>query len=203
MSNELTYPEQAKAVAEMAREQGCADFDSHWQCIEKGINERLELDIYIVNEMREAGLAINNASGREQLVFDMRGTEFVRNELLPRIKSRVSMKHLKACVHVANSVTGPIKTEADLKAARAAIQPFLFEIGVSVCEKPRADRIPQTHDPYATFVRHTAQLSVILKEVEDECPMGNWDKEQIGEFLDYMRPVKEKIELAEKLASAF
>ncbi len=197
-----TYPERAGEIQKQARIAACEEASVNWLAAKKAAGDVTQNEIACLNFMRAAGDAIAQAAGR-QLTFGIESKEFCRKELLPLLPEGMNMAALQACVHIASRLPKPIKTKEELASVKKELQLVFEALGVS--EAPRRKELQESHprNLFSEFVSKAAGFGVLFAELEKVEPMQDWSRNKLTEFLDYARPVKEKIELAEKLASAF
>jgi hypothetical protein len=199
MSTELTYTERAGKMSRRARKAACAQAGKAWQKAQSAAGNISELEIVCVNRLREAGVALNQAAGRTQLLFNIHGLEFCRNELLPLLPPGMGLEQVQACVHIANSVPKPIQTREELKLAKQELQLAFQALGL--IEAPRRKELQSAHarNLFSDFVSRAVGLNVLFDDLEKEEPMENWPAAKLDEFLETTVPVAAKIEKAKKL----
>ena len=197
--NEMTYPERAGAMSRRARKNACADAGRHWKRAEAAASNIGELEIVCLNELRSVGEKINQAAGRDQLLFNIKGAEFCRKEILPLLPEGMLLQQVQACVHIANTIKTPIETRAELEAVRPELQLAFQALGLASAPRRKELQSPVAQNLFSDFVNRTASLGMLFEELETEEPMDHWPPEKLDEFLETAEPVKEKIERAESL----
>lgn len=194
-----TYTERAGAMNKRARQLLVEEAGNLLLKAKHAAGNIGELQIFCINQMRAAGLKINQASGHEQLIFNMEGTEFCRREILPYLPEGMDLKMVRACVHVANNLKEPIKTLDELRAAKRELQ--LVMESVELATAPKRDQIQTAHarNLFAAYVSTTCNFRMLLDKMETEEPMERWSPDKLDEFLENWQPLEERVARAKKL----
>lgn len=194
----MTYPERAGAIAREARIECCQTAAKHWnQAVEAkhGIDRE---KIKAFNELREAGISLNEASGREQLTFNENGREFVRKELLPHLPEGMTVSKVQCCCHIANTVPEPVKTIEELRVEQDKMEPFLTEhFGES--KKKIALTSHKAKNLFSTIVTKTADWAAVFDELAVEEPLEQWSGEKLDEFIEKTKPMDDRYQAAVKI----
>lgn len=199
MSTELTtYPERALAMTKAARKAACERAGEKYHKAMHAAGNIGELEVVVINRLREAGLELITACGREQLLFSLEGKEFCRRELLPFLPE-MDLAKVQVCVHIANTVKTPLANQEELRAVRPELQLAFQMFGLA--DAPRRKELQTAHarNLFSDFVSRATSLKLLFDELEQEEPMAQWPPDKLDEFLETAQPVKEKIERAEKL----
>lgn len=194
-----TYTERAGAMNKRARQLLVEEAGKLWLKARSAADNIGELEIVCMNRMREAGLKINQASGHEQLIFGVDGTEFCRREILPHLPPSMDLKIVRACVHLANNLKAPVQDREELRAAKRELQLVMESLGLA--EAPRRKELQSAHarNLFSDYVSRVASLRVLFEELETEEPMERWSPDKLDEFLENAQPVEERIARAKKL----
>gem|GEM_PF-5723510 len=196
----LTYTERAGKMAARARVAACAKAGQAWKSAQIATEEITEKEMAVVNALREAGLALQQASGlRSQLLFDIGGKEFCRKELLPLLPAGMGLEQVQACVHIAKAVPAPITTRDGLRAAKQEMQ-LAFQV-LGLIDAPRRKELQSAHarNLFSDFVSRALGLNVLFADLDKEEPMEKWPAPKLDEFLETTVPVVARIEKAKKL----
>ena len=195
----LTYTEHASTMSRTARQSACTEAGKLWLKATAAATSIGELEIDCVNRLREAGLKINQACGREQLSFNLEGKEFCRREILPLLPAGMDLAAVHTCVHLANHLKQPVATREELRAIKPELQLAFQTLGL--VEAPRRKELQTAHgrNLFSDFVSRTLGLRALFEELEKEEPMETWPAPKLDEFLESTLPVKERIERAERL----
>ena len=194
VKTELTYAERASKLARQARRNAVlAGERLYVRCRRL----RTLTDVKSINLLRAAGDKFNEASGRNQLLFNLAGLEFCRKEILPLLKTGMTLKQVAMCCHVANRVPAPI-TEAELPAVKAELQLSLRVMGL-LDEAHHEGQSLIERNLFCTLATKARQLVLTWDDLEKESPMAAWDVAELDEFLATVAPVREKIAAAERL----
>jgi hypothetical protein len=198
MSNELTYPERAGAIARDSRINCCEEAGWHWLAAVEAKKEIEREKIRAFNELREAGIKLNEASGREQLTFNLNGKDFVRKELLTHLPDGMTLSQVQCCCHIANTVQEPVKTIEELRVEEEKMQPF-FEEHFGESKKKIVLTSHAAKNLFSTIVTKTQDWSNIFDELVEEEPIEKWSGEQLDEFIEKTRPIVERRDQAIKI----
>lgn len=201
-TTELTYPERATAMEKRARKALVEKAGALWLKAKHAAANIGELEVLAINRMREAGLALNAASGHEQLIFSLEGAEFCRKEILPHLPEGMDLRAVRVCVHLAANLKAPIASREELKAAKAHVQLVLDALGLADASRRKELQSAHTINLFCKSTRHCSQLLDLLDELEKAEPMETWPANKLDEFLDQSAPLKERIAKAEKLRLA-
>lgn len=199
MSNELTYPERAGAMAKSARSAAFKKAATHLEKYKAATLNIGKLRVLRLNQLRLAGEQFNLGCGREQLQFGLEGVEFTRKEILPFMPPGIGVNEVHACVLIANKMPEPAKTPAQVDLLEKQFQHEFELLGLVTSHKRRELQSPVARNLFSDFVNKFAGIRVTFQELEAEAPMDTWSPEKLDEFLETAEPIKEKIERAEKL----
>lgn len=194
-----TYTERAGGMARQARQAACAAAAKHWQQAQAAAGNIVAAELTCLNELRAAGQRFNDAAGREQLLFTAEGREFVRAEILPHMPRGMTVAHIHACVQLAQRLPQPVTSREELAALRTELQLTFQTLGLIQAPRRKEFQTERLRNLFSDFVHRVDKLASIIREVVEEEPMETWPVNKLDEFLDYSRPVKERIEAAEKL----
>ena len=194
VKTELTYAERAAKLARQARRNAVLAGERLYARCRR---LRTLTDVKSINLLRAAGDKFNEASGRNQLLFNLAGLEFCRKEILPLLKTGMTLKQVAMCCHVANRVPAPI-TEAELPAVKAELQLSLRVMGL-LDEAHHEGQSLIERNLFCTLATKARQLVLTWDDLEKESPMAAWDVAELDEFLATVAPVREKIAAAERL----
>lgn len=195
----MTNQENAIATNASAQVAACDLAAQHWTAAKVSSEQIKAAEIDCINSIRAVGLALNQASGREQLQFTLEGKEFAREKLLPHLPPDMTMKVLQACCHVANTLLSEIKTHDELKAYKAEFHQAMLALGVSELPKRKALQSAHVKNLFSNFVTAAMSLDCLFDELEEEQPMETWPADKLDEFLVSAMPIKAKILKAEKI----
>ena len=197
-----TYPERAVEMTKQARRAACESAGKHWEVAAKATSDIEQAKIIRINELREAGIDLNTACGREQLLFTADGFIFTREKILPHLPPDMTVEAVRACVHIANKMPAPITTVAEVNLLEKQLQVEFALLGLAESHKRKELQSPHVRDLFSNFVSRAARLEVLIDELEKDPDIGamdKWNPELLDEFIETMKPAKEKIERAEKL----
>lgn len=196
---ELTHDERAHKMVKKER-RACAKIAGRLFLSAKRTAAKIPgLEMSIINDLRGAGVQLNIASGREQLLFSLDGLEFTRKELLPYLPKGMGIDEIRACCRIANHIKKPVETADELKEAKAELQLAFQTFGLIDAPKPRDFQNPQSRNLFSDVVAKLAGLDVTMKEIEDEEPMEKWPTDKLDEFLKETKPIAARIAKAEGL----
>lgn len=199
---ELTYSERAGKMARKARQTAARAGEKLYVRCRK---LRTLTDIKSINLLRAAGGKFNEASGRNQLLFNLAGLEFCRKEIMPLLKTGMTIKQVQMCCHIANRVNKPIETEGELHAVKAELQLSLRVMGL-LEESHHEGQSLLARNLYCTLATKARQFELTWGELEKESPMRDWNRNELDEFLETVGPpvmlVAAKLEEAKRLRKA-
>jgi len=151
-----------------------------------------------INLLREAGEKANQAAGRSQLLFNLEGLEFCRKEILPLIKSGITLKEIQLAVHIRAKLEKPIESADELKAFKAECKASQVLMGFAD-ESTRGDQSLIERNWFCTLTTAARKLEQSVGELEKELPMDQWESDALDEFLETTVPVVAMVEKAKKL----
>lgn len=194
-----TYTERAGKLTVAARKTA---FKKAAKCLLQYKTDTAEigsLRVDRLNQLREAGLQFNIGSGREQLSFNIDGIEFTRKEILPLMPDGIGVEQVHACVLIANKMKQPATSPAEVDVLERQFQAEFEMLGLVPSHKRKELQSSHARNLFSEFVNITSGLAVKLTDLEKEEPMAAWPAFKLDEFLQTAQPIKEKIQLAEKL----
>lgn len=200
MSTELTtYNERSMSLTKAARKAACERAGEKFVKAQHATGNIGELEIVVVNGLREAGLELITACGRDQLLFSLEGREFCRKELMPYLPPGMDLPKIQACVHIANTVKEPIATVEELRTVKTELQMAFQMFGLS--EAPRRKELQTAHarNLFSDWVSRITSTALVGNEMEQSEPMESWPGSKLDEYLEAAQPVKQQIERAEKI----
>jgi len=193
--SDLTYTERAGKMALKARTAAALAGEKLYRRAEATLQNA---NIKSINLLREAGEKFNDASGRNQLFFNLEGLEFCRKSLIPLLKTGMTVKEIQMCCHIAARVKKPIETVAELHAIKAELQMSLRVIGLMDQPHHEGQSLIE-RNLFCTITTAARKFELLLEDLEKERPMDKWDADALEEFLESAQPVKKRIEQAEKM----
>jgi hypothetical protein len=181
-----TYTERAGKMARKARS---AAVKAGEKLFIRARNKMVTAQIDTVNLLRAAGEKFNQASGRNQLLFNLEGLEFCRKEILPLLKSGIGLKEVQACVHIANRLPAPIKTADELGAVKQELQMSLRILGL-VDKAHHEGQSLIERNLFCTVTTAARKFELTFEDLEKEKPVEDWDPDAMDEFLETIAPME-------------
>ena len=136
---------------------------------------------------------------RQQLLFTDGGVEFCRKEILPHLPVGMDLPVVQACVHIANTITQPIASPAELRSYKPALQLAFQTLGLAEGSRRRELQTAHARNLFSDFVDRVAGLQTVMCNLIKTEQMENWPAAKLDEFLEKALPIKQQIERAEKL----
>ncbi len=198
-SSDLDYAERAGAMERSARQALVAQAGQRLAKATAMGHSVGSMEMMLVNHLREAGLLLNQASGREQLKFTGEGMEFVRRELLPLLPEGTRMETVKMVVHLAAVLPKPVETLEELRAAKREAQLFFQLHGLEDGPRAREAQIAHAKNFFAEFASGFESLRAKLQNLTEAAPMETWPADQLDQFIDTTAPVKARYDEAVRL----
>lgn len=156
-------------------------------------------EVDAVNNMREAGIRANIASGNKQLVFNTSGIEFASREIMPHMPKGATINHLRVAVQLAARLPKPVESSDELRGIRVEIQQMLALCGFGEPAKRRELQSARGRNFFADGISKLLDFRVLIESVEKEEPMENWTDDMLDEFLVSVQPIRDRIQRAEKI----
>ena len=193
-----TYTERAGKLAKKARVTAVRQME---KLIVRAKDALTSGQIKGINLLREAGEKANQAAGRNQLLFNLEGLEFCRKEILPLIKSGITLKEIQLAVHIRAKLEKPIESAEELKAFKAECKASQVLMGFAD-ESTREGQSLIERNLFCTLTTAARKFELLLEDLEKEKPMEEWESDALDEFLESTVPVQAKIEKAKQLKEA-
>ena len=190
-----TYTERAGKMARKARVTAVREME---RLITRAKDAMTTGQIKGINLLREAGEKANQAAGRTQMLFNLEGLEFCRREILPLLKSGITLKEIQLAVHIRSKLEKPIESADELKAFKAICKDSQVLMGFADPGTREGQSLIE-RNLFCTITTAARKFELLLEDLEKEKPMDEWESDTLDEFLETAAPVKEKIERAEKL----
>lgn len=192
MNNELTYTERAGKMALKARTTAALSGEKLYRRAEATLQNA---NIKSINLLREAGEKFNDASGRNQLLFNLEGLEFCRKSLIPLLKTGMTVKEIQMCCHIAARVKKPIETVAELHAIKAELQMSLRVIGLMDQPHHEGQSLIE-RNLFCTITRAARNFELLMEDLQKQKPLTDWDEETREELKEDLKPI---IDIYQKL----
>ena len=185
-----TYTERAGKLAKKARVTAVRQME---KLIVRAKDALTSGQIKGINLLREAGEKANQAAGRNQLLFNLEGLEFCRKEILPLIKSGITLKEIQLAVHIRAKLEKPIESADELKAFKAECKASQVLMGFAD-ESTREGQSLIERNLFCTFTTAVRKFEISIEELEKELPIDRWDEQARIEFLETSEPAVAKIQ---------
>jgi hypothetical protein len=200
VNGELSYDDKSRVMTASARNTLLESVARRYTACHRAGAEMVELKILVVNEMRAAGLELNQCAGpnHEQLTFTVEGSEFCRRQIMPSLPKDATFTWVKACVHLAGKLSLPVTT-----AAAAEQEMRLVQIALGLIEEPyRQIEHAHARNLFSEFVSTARSVEGILTKLEKESPVQEWGVERLDTFIREWRPVVERYQEACRVRGA-
>ncbi len=199
LETQTTYSERAYAMTKQARQ---AHVDRAVTALNKAKSATgniSELEVLVLNRIREAGIEFNHASGHEQLNFTLEGCEFVRREIVPHLPEGMSIEQVRMAVKIASMLPNPIKDPKELAQLKPVIQLALGAFALKESHKAKELQTAHARNLFSDFVNDTLGLGSLFEKLQKEEPMEGWPADKLDELLEKGKPLVEIVKRAERL----
>lgn len=198
MNQDMTYPEKAGSISREARK---AAFGAAAQLAGKFFAANTSHDqasIDRLNYAREIGRQINLGAGRDQLLFNVDGFEFVMREVLPHFPPGVTANHVRGWVLISEKIKEEVKTiQEALHFERVLQQEFEF---LQIIEaRHHGEQKLINRDEWCALTNSFRTCDLHLQKVFTALPITQWSEQQLDSFLEAATPIAEKVEAAKKI----
>lgn len=177
----LNNEEKTRVLANKARDALLQSVKRDWDHAAEAADQAAKLELVAINRLRNCGLKLCEAAGREQIGF-----EFYRlhSDSLPK---RMSFQALKFCVHLCRNFSEPIQTIDEARSARQ----MLFEaFGHSETPKRIAEQSAHESNPWNTFVSISSSFTGLFGKLETG-EMDKWGQDKLSTFIRQTDPIAE------------
>lgn len=198
---ETTYEERAAIQTRSARKALVEDAGQHWLRALHARDNAKECFIVMVNQVREAGIRLNEASGHEQLLFTADGMDFCRRELIPHLPKGMDLKAIQCCVKLALALPKKIERPEELEEYRAEVQTVMVALQLEDAPRRLGTMNPVTKNIASEWVRFGARAVCVFKSLQETIHFEELTSDEINELIESWRPIKAEIERLEKLAA--
>lgn len=185
----LNNEEKTRVLANKAREALLESVQRDWDHAEQAADAAAKLELIAINRLRNCGLKLCEAAGREQIGF-----EFYRmhSDSLPK---RMSFQALKFCVHLCRNFAEPIQTIDEARSARQ----MLFEaFGHSETPKRIAEQSAHESNPWNTFVSLSSSFTGLFGKLETD-DMARWSEDKLSTFIRQTEPIAQAYAVAKSI----
>jgi hypothetical protein len=194
-----TAGERAKVQVDEARAEAAKEGGGLLAKAMELMDNSADLHVAAVNAAREAGQRFNVASGREQLVFTVEGMSFARTHILPHLPAGCDLRHVRLAVHLAQILPEPLRSREELPQVKHELQQLLAVSGLGEAPHRRELQSAHARNLFSDFVSGAGGMRKLIEQLEKEEPMEEWPQTKLDEFLVSVKPIRERITLAERL----
>lgn len=189
MKPQLTNEEKSLLLANKARNVALEGVARDWTAAEEKMRESCKIQLSAANLMRNAGIKLQEAAGREQIDFEW----FKFNE--SKLPKGMNFKAVSVCVRLARNFDQPIQR---LDEARSVVLQMMFAFD-QLTEPHRATQ-QNAHElnPWDELVSWSANFNGLWKQIGAEA-MEAWDHARLRSFVSSTEPIVEKHQAARAL----
>lgn len=195
----ITYEENAIAMSKDARQEAAIKCGEKFYEIIRSSNQA---KVDIVNLAREAGNYANIASGREQLTFNFAGIDFAKKQIMPHMPPGATINDLRIAVQVAKRIPKPISDISELDGYKQELNQVMVFCGLLEEARQRDLQSASGKNFFVSSLSKLDDFATIILKVEEDTPIENWSNGMLDDFLLTSRPIRDRIQRAEKIRLA-
>lgn len=174
-----TNEEKTQVLTVRAKEALLKSAGADWQSAKNAVDKAAGLELSALNWMRDCGLKLREAAGREQIGFQWYHTA---SKSLPK---SMTFPALKFCVHLSRNFEKRIETIDEARSARQ----MLFEaFGHSETPRRIEEQVSHETNPWNDFVSMASSFTSLFSKLECD-HMDKWDSGRLKKFLTETEPI--------------
>lgn len=188
-SRSLSYAEESAQMTRQSRDEILKKASRDWREAKEAGCKAAEFEIVAINKIRDVGLSLQQASGRELITL-----EFF-NHVSKRLPKDLNFTQAKVCISVARKLEKPVETIEECR----SIKQTMFECLLELPQPKRLEeQTARESNPWSNFVASFTSIEQIFSALEYK-PMSEWGKDKLLKFVSVVEPVTTKYNQAVEL----